>query len=68
MVSSLSHNPASDIQALVTTVMQQGILSRHDHLILSTAMLSNPALTPSDRQHINQVFDSIRAGRVRLTN
>ncbi|MBE9157849.1 hypothetical protein IQ265_13595 [Nodosilinea sp. LEGE 06152] len=68
MVSSLPQNPASDIQALVSTVIQQGVLSRRDHLILSTAMLSNPALTPSDRQHINQVFDSIRTGRVRLTD
>ncbi|PSN79314.1 hypothetical protein C8B47_12355 [filamentous cyanobacterium CCP4] len=66
MVSSLPQNPASDIQALVSTIIQQGGLSRRDHLILSTAMLSNPALTSSDRQQINQVFDSIRAGRVRL--
>ncbi|MGG6240805.1 hypothetical protein ACQ4N7_19460 [Nodosilinea sp. AN01ver1] len=68
MVSSLPQNPASNIQTLVSTVMQQGVLSRRDHLILSTAMLSNPMLTSSDRQHINQVFDSIRAGRVRLTD
>lgn len=68
MVSSLPQNPASDIQALVDTVVQRGLLSRHDHLILSTAMLSNPALTPRDRKHINQVFDSIRSGRVRLAD
>lgn len=68
MVSSLPQNPASDIQSLVHRVIQQGILSRRDHLTLSTAMLSNPALTPSDRKHINQVFDSIRAGRVRLAD
>ncbi|MGB3312633.1 MAG: hypothetical protein WBG32_06860 [Nodosilinea sp.] len=68
MVSSLPENPASNIQALVSTVIQQGVLSRRDHLTLSTAMLSNPALTSSDRHHINQVFDSIRAGRVRLAD
>lgn len=68
MVSSLPQNPASDIQTLVSAAMQQGILSRRDHLTLSTAMLSNPGLTPRDRQHINQVFDGIRAGRVRLAD
>lgn len=68
MVSPLPQNPASTIQTLIATVIQQGTLSRRDHLILSTAMLSNPALTPSDRQHINQVFDSLRSGRVRLTD
>ncbi|WOD40853.1 hypothetical protein [Nodosilinea sp. E11] len=65
MVSSL---PAADIQTLVHTALQQGRLSRRDHLSLSTAMLSNPALTARDRQYINQMFDSIRAGRVRLAD
>lgn len=65
MVSSL---PAPDIQALVTTAIQQGLLSRRDHLTLSTAMLSNPTLTSRDRHCINQMFDSIRAGRVRLAD
>lgn len=65
MVSSL---PASDIQSLVTMAIEQGTLSRRDHLSLSTAMLSNPLLTTRDRQYINQVFDSIRSGRVRLAD
>ncbi len=65
MVSSL---PASDIQSLVNAAIEKGMLSRRDHLSLSTAMLSNPLLTARDRQYINQVFDSIRAGRVRLAD
>ncbi|HSM80227.1 MAG TPA: hypothetical protein VLS96_01010 [Nodosilinea sp.] len=65
MVSSL---PAADIQRLATAAVQQGILSRRDHLTLSTAMLSNPTLTARDRQYINQVFDGIRSGRVRLAD
>lgn len=65
MVSSL---PASDIQSLVSLAIEQGTLSRRDHLSLSTAMLSNPLLTTRDRQYINQVFDSIRSGRVRLAD
>lgn len=65
MVSSL---PASDIQSLVSVAIEQGTLSRRDHLSLSTAMLSNPLLTTRDRQYINQIFDSIRSGRVRLAD
>jgi hypothetical protein len=68
MVPSLSHNAASAIPALVSAALQRGVLSRRDHLTLATAMLSNPALTSRDRQHINQLFDGIRAGRVRLTD
>ncbi|MBD1918385.1 MULTISPECIES: hypothetical protein [Cyanophyceae] len=65
MVSFL---PAPDIQSLVSVAIEQGTLSRRDHLSLSTAMLSNPLLTTRDRQYINQVFDSIRSGRVRLAD
>lgn len=65
MVSSL---PAPDIQSLVSVAIEQGTLTRRDHLSLSTAMLSNPLLTARDRQYINQVFDSIRSGRVRLAD
>ncbi|PZV10545.1 MAG: hypothetical protein DCF21_18165 [Leptolyngbya sp.] len=68
MVSSPPQKPASDIQPLVTAALEQGILSRRDHLTLSTAMLSNPALTARDRQHINQVFDGLRNGRLRLAD
>jgi hypothetical protein len=68
MVSSLPHNSSSDLQPLVVLAIEQGVLSRRDHLTLATAMLSNPTLTDRDRQQINRVFDSIRAGRVRLTD
>jgi hypothetical protein len=65
MVSSL---PTSDIQALVSHAIEQGILRRRDHLTLATAILSNPTLTAGDRQHINQVFDGLRTGRVHLAD
>ncbi|MBE9136989.1 hypothetical protein IQ254_07195 [Nodosilinea sp. LEGE 07088] len=68
MASSLSHNPIVDIQAVMTTAIDQGVLSRRDHLTLSAAILSNPMLTLRDRQHINRIFDSIRAGRIRLAD
>jgi hypothetical protein len=72
MVSSLpknpAQNPASDVQSLIGYAMQEGVLRRRDHLTLATAMLSDATLTARDRQHINQVFDGLRSGRVRLTD
>ncbi len=68
MVSSPPQKSVSEIQSLVTAALEQRILGRRDHLALSTAMLSDPALTVGDRQHINQVFDGLRNGRVRLVN
>lgn len=68
MVPSLPQNAASDIQSLISYVMAEGVLRRRDHLTLATAMLSNATLTARDRQHINQVFDGLRTGRVRLVD
>ncbi len=48
--------------------MDQGTLTRRDHLTLTAAMLSNPVLTATDRQQINQLFDAIRMGRVNVTD
>ncbi len=68
MVSSLPQNPASDIQTLISYAMVEGVLRRRDHLTLATAMLSDATLTVRDRQHINQLFDGLRTGRVRLAD
>lgn len=76
MVSSLPQNPAhnpaqhpaSDIQAMISCAMEEGVLRRRDHLTLATAMLSDATLTACDRQHINQLFDGLRTGRVRLAD
>jgi len=56
------------IESLVTTALDQGTLTRRDHLTLTAAMLSNPVLTTTDRQQINQLFDAIRMGRVNVTD
>lgn len=68
MVSSLPQNPASDIQSLISYAIHEGVLRRRDHLALATAMLSDATLTARDRQHINQLFDGLRTGRVRLAD
>jgi hypothetical protein len=55
-----------DLQQLIEGTIQHGVLSRRDHLYLTTVMLSDQTLSASDRNRINQIFDLIRMGRVRL--
>jgi hypothetical protein len=66
MVSSISKGLPQNIEQLVTDAISQGVLRRRDHLKLTAAMLSSPNLSVTERTHINQMFDLIRSGRVRL--
>lgn len=56
------------IQTLVHNALHQRCLSRQDHLKLTSAILSDPTLTPSDRRHVNRLLDYVRMGKVRLTD
>ncbi|QQE63574.1 hypothetical protein GFS31_02410 [Leptolyngbya sp. BL0902] len=51
----------------MSEAMRQGVLKRRDHLRLTSALLSSQ-LSAEDRHQINQVFDLVRAGRIRLTD
>lgn len=66
MLSVVPINDHPPIQRLTEHAMQQGALSRRDHLWLTSALLSDPTLSPSDRTRINRVLDYIRMGKVRL--
>lgn len=54
------------IQALVQKAVRDKSLSRHEHLRLTTAILSNSSMAATDRFHINRLLDYVRAGKVRL--
>lgn len=56
----------SGIQALVKHAVKARQLSRREHLQLTSAMLSNSGMPPSDRFHINRLLDYVRAGKIHL--
>ncbi|HEY9762767.1 MAG TPA: hypothetical protein V6D07_09585 [Trichocoleus sp.] len=66
MVSVVPINDHPPIQRLTDHAMQQCALSRRDHLWLTSALLSDPTLSPTDRNQINRVLDYIRMGKIRL--
>lgn len=68
MVSSVRQEPQFNIGYLIDNALQKGVLHRRDHLALTAAMLSDPALTAEERNYINRLFDFIRMGRVQLRN
>jgi hypothetical protein len=58
----------TDLHQLLDTTTQKRTLSRHDHLYLTLAMLSDQSLKASDRNRINLVFDRIRMGQIELVD
>ncbi|MFH7244626.1 MAG: hypothetical protein ACHWZW_17455 [Spirulina sp.] len=72
MVSSTSRNSSQPsehhIEQCVAEALRQGVLKRRDHLKLSSTLLTGAQLPPDLRQQINQVFDLVRAGRIRLAD
>lgn len=66
MVASVHQDPQFDLRHILEAAIQSGVLNRHDHLALTAAMFSDTSLSPSERNHINRVFDFIRMGRVQL--
>jgi hypothetical protein len=56
----------SGIQALVQHAVTARQLSRHQHLRLTSAILSNPDMAVSDRFHINRLLDYVKVGKIRL--
>ncbi|MBD0335542.1 MAG: hypothetical protein ICV62_08635 [Cyanobacteria bacterium Co-bin13] len=68
MLSVVPINDHPQIQRLTRHAIEQGALTRRDHLWLTSAILSDPTLSPLDRTQINHVLDLIRRGRVRLVN
>lgn len=67
MVSSASRRSSHNIEACVAEALRQGVLKRRDHLKLTAALLSSH-LSADERQQINQVFDLVRAGQIRLAD
>ncbi|MEM6521790.1 MAG: hypothetical protein AAF722_20945 [Cyanobacteria bacterium P01_C01_bin.70] len=56
----------SGIRSLVQRAVTARQLSRREHLKLTSAMLSDPGITASDRFHINRLLDYVRAGKISL--
>lgn len=71
MVSSTSrqssHNSPHNLEPCISEAIRQGMLKRRDHLRLTAALLSSH-LSADERHQVNQVFDLVRAGRIRLVD
>ncbi len=66
MVSSVQPEPRFNLHQILDRAIQQGVLARRDHIVLTAAMFSDTSLSCAERHQINRVFDFIRMGRVQF--
>jgi hypothetical protein len=58
----------SSIHNLVEHAIASGRLSRKEHLKLTSLLLAEQVISTEEREQINQVFDYLQAGRLKLVD
>jgi len=58
--------PASGNSSTIGRILETGEVSRQDYQTLMTSLLSDRNLTEGDRRRINQIFDALHSGKIRL--
>jgi len=54
------------IQLLVEQINSTGLMSHNQYVQLASVLLADPQLSDEERRLINQAFDYIQTGRVKL--
>ena len=56
------------IYQMVERIAASGKLSRRDHLLLTSTLLSDDKITEEERHQINRIFDHIQNGRLKFVD
>lgn len=56
------------IYQMIERITSSGKLSRRDHLLLTSALLSDDKITEEQRHQINRIFDYIQIGRLKFVD
>ncbi|BAU15125.1 hypothetical protein LEP3755_56820 [Leptolyngbya sp. NIES-3755] len=66
MVRTAQNRSNLPTQRILARILESRQLNRYEHLHLASLLLANHRLTPEERRQINQIFDQIQAGRIKL--
>jgi hypothetical protein len=56
------------VESLVNRIIRFGKMSRKDHMLLTSIVLSDGEVSESERRQINRIFDYIQSGRLELVD
>jgi hypothetical protein len=68
MVRAPQARPGSFTARIVDRISQSNQLNRQEHLYLASALLGSQRLSQEERRSINQIFDRIQSGRIRIVD
>ncbi|MEG4939610.1 hypothetical protein [Microcoleus sp. F4-D5] len=51
---------------MVDRIVASGKISRREHLVLTSAILSDDKITEEERHQINRIFDYLQIGRIKF--
>ncbi|MCL2930917.1 MAG: hypothetical protein MGG11_01040 [Trichodesmium sp. MAG_R03] len=66
MLWSEQNQPKVTINQMVNRIMTSGKLNRHEHLQLTSLILSGKKITYKEQSQINQIFELIKMGKINL--
>jgi hypothetical protein len=68
MVRTAQNQSNLPTQRILDRILQQQKINRHEHLHLASSLLANQRLSPEQRRQINQIFDHIQSGQIKLVD
>lgn len=66
MLRPITNKQALLIHPMVDRILASRRLTRRDHLLLTSAILSDQKITDEERHQINRIFDYILIGRLKF--
>lgn len=68
MVRATQNRSNLPIRRILDRIFQLQQINRQEHLHLASVLLANQRLTTEERRQINQIFDQIQSGRIKLVD
>ncbi|MEY3869296.1 MAG: hypothetical protein RLZZ338_3187 [Cyanobacteriota bacterium] len=68
MLQKSQNKPTISISLMVDRILASGRLSRRDHVLLTSAILSDNKINEEERHQINRIFDYLQIGRLKFVD
>jgi hypothetical protein len=68
MLQNTQKKPTISISLMVDRILASGRLTRRDHLVLTSAILSDNKINEEERHQINRIFDYLQIGRLKFVD
>lgn len=68
MLWTQQNQPKVTINQMVNRILTSGKLNRREHLQLTSAILCGQKITDEERYQVNQIFDFIQIGKIKLVD